>query len=160
MQAEPNVLLVAKDAIACMPLEVVPDLLDRVEFRRVSGKAFEMEPWKSIADRVDRWPLVNSASIPEQDDMSTQVLEQHAQELGNVDGLEVVLPELNVQAHPSASGRNRESRNRRDSVMLVVVPNDRRMALRIPSPTARWDQHEAALIEEGDVGAKSSRFFL
>jgi hypothetical protein len=58
------------------------------------------------------------------------------------------------------TGRDRESRNRRDSVMLVVVPNDRRMAPRIPSPAAHRDQHEAALIEEGEVGGQSSRFFL
>lgn len=44
--------------------------------------------------------------------------------------------------------------------MLVVVPHDRRLSSRIPSPTARWDEHEAALIEEGNVGATSSRFFL
>jgi len=160
MQAEPNVLLVARDGIGGMPLEVVPDLLDRVEFWCVSGKAFEVEPWKSIADRVDCWPFVNLASIPEQDDMSAQVLEQHAQELGHVNGLEVILPEPDVQAHAGASGRNRQRRDGRDSVMLVVVPDDRRVSPRIPSPAARRDQHEAALIKEGDVGAKSSGFFL
>jgi hypothetical protein len=95
-----------------MPLEVVPDLLDRVEFRRISGKAFELEPRKGPADRRDRWSLVDTASIPEQNDMSAQVLEQYAQELGHVNSLEVVLPELNVQAHASAPGRNRESRDR------------------------------------------------
>ena len=44
--------------------------------------------------------------------------------------------------------------------MPIVVPNDRRTSLATPGPTTRRDEHEAALIEEDDVGAKSSGFFL
>lgn len=44
--------------------------------------------------------------------------------------------------------------------MLVVVPDDWRLSPRIPRPTPRRDQHEPTLIEEGDVGPKSSSFFL
>jgi hypothetical protein len=160
MQAEPNVLLVAQDPVAGMALEVVPDLLDRVEFGRVSGEALEMEPRKCIANRMDCWTFVNPAAIPEQDDMSPKVLEQQAQEWGHVYGLEVVLLEAGVQAHAGASGRHRERRNGRDPVVLIVVPDDGRMSPRAPSPATRRDQHETALIQEGDVGAKSSGFFL
>ena len=160
MQVESNNLFVTKEGVTGVPLEVVLDLLDRVGFWRVSGKAFEVEPWKCSADRIDGWPFVNSASIPEQDDMSAQVLKQHAQELGHGNGLKIVLPELNIQAHAGALGRNRECRDRRNAVMLLVVPNTRRMSPRIPSTTTRRDEHEATLIKEGDVGSKSSGFFL
>ncbi len=93
-----------------MPLEVVPDLFGRVKFRRVAGRAFGMKPWKGIADHVDGRSVVNSVFIPEQDDLPAQVLEQHTQELSHMNGLEVVLPELNIQVRPGAVGCNRECR--------------------------------------------------
>ncbi|MDO8478334.1 MAG: hypothetical protein Q7W02_19470, partial [Candidatus Rokubacteria bacterium] len=92
--------------------------------------------------------------------MATQVPEQRSQEFRHLDCLEVVLPKLDVQTHASASGCDRECRNCRDSVVPVVVPNDRWVSLDPPCPATCRDEHEAAFIEEYDVGAKSSRFFL
>src|SRR6266478_1047175 len=143
-----------------MPLEVVPDLLDRIEFGCVAGEALEVKPGKGIAHRVDGRPLVNLPAIPEQDDGSTQVGEQQTQEPGHVHGFEVVLSKLKVETQAGTLGRNREGRDGRDPVVLVVVAHDRRASSRAPRPTARRDEHEAALIEEDDVGAKPSGFFL
>jgi hypothetical protein len=37
--------------------------------------------------------------------------QQHAQEFRHLNGVDVVLPKLNVQSHPGAFGRNRKRRN-------------------------------------------------
>src|SRR5882672_23542 len=143
-----------------MPLEVVPELLDRIEFGCVAGEALKVKPGEGLAHRVDGRSLVNLSTIPEQDDGSTQMGEQQTQELGHVHSLEVVLSKLDVEAQARALGRNREGRDDRDPVVLVVVAHDRGASSRAPRPPARWNEHEAALIEEGDVGAKPSGFFL
>ena len=140
MQAEANVLLAPEEAVSRMSLEVVPDLLDRIEFGCVGGEAFEVEPGESVAHRVDRRSLVNLSAIPEEDDLPTQMLEQHTQELGHVHGLEVVLSKLDVQAQAGTPGRDRERRDGRDPVVLVVVANDRGAPSRVPGPTARGNK--------------------
>ena len=71
MQLESNILLVAKKTVSRMPFEVVPDLLNRVEFRSITGKTFEVKPGERMADRIDRRPLVDPASVPDQDNLST-----------------------------------------------------------------------------------------
>lgn len=79
-----------------MPLEVVPDLLSRVEIGRVTWKPFEVEPGIGIADRVDMGSLVNLTAVPQQDDMATQVPKQVSQECRHLACLEVVLSKLDV----------------------------------------------------------------
>ena len=118
MHCEPNVLLATQEAVPRMPLEVVPELLDRIEFGCVAGKALEVEPGKGITHRVDGRSLVNLSTIPEQDDGSTQMGEEQAQELGHVHGLEVVLSKLKVEAQARTLGRHREGRDGRDPVVL------------------------------------------
>ena len=130
VHCESNVLLATKDAVPCMPLEVIPELLDRIEFGCVAGEALEVEPGEGIAHRVDGGSLMNLSTIPKQNDGPTQMGEQQAQELGHVHGLEVVLSKLNVEAQASTLGRHREGRDGRDPVVLVVVANDRGLSSR------------------------------
>ena len=88
------------------------------------------------------------------------MFEQQAQELGDVDGLEVLLTKLDIQPHAGSPGSDGQGRNRRNPVVLVVVPNDRGPAFGTPGPTTCRDEHEAAFIHEDDVGSKPSGFFL
>jgi hypothetical protein len=122
MQVESNVLFVSQEAVSRMALEIVPDLFDRVEFRRIAWESLQVKPRKCLADSLDGWSLVDSASIPEENDVTAQVTQQHAQELGHLNGVEVVLPKLDVQAHPGALGRNRKRRHGGDPIVPIVVP--------------------------------------
>ena len=119
-----------------------------------------MKPGIGIADRVDVGSLVNLTTVPQQDDMATQVPEQLSQEFRHLACLEIVLPKLDVKTHASTLGCDSERPDGRDSVMPIVVTNNRGMAFRAPRPATRRDEHEATFIEEYDVGAKFSRFFL
>src|SRR2546422_332233 len=128
-----------------MSIEVVPDLLDGIEFGRVGGEVLEVKPGEGVAHRIDGTSLVDLSAIPEQDDVSTQVGEQQAQEPGDVHSLEIVLPKLKVETQARTPGYNREDRDGRDPVVLVVVANDRGASSRVPSPTARRNEHEPGI---------------
>jgi len=78
MEVEPDILFMAKKAVGRMPLEVVPHLLDGVELRGITGKPFEMEPGIRTANRVDERPLVNTSPVPDQNDVSSQMLKEQA----------------------------------------------------------------------------------
>lgn len=115
--------------IPCVPqqtvgraaFEVVPDLLRRIELRRIRWELFQVQPGVSLAHRLDGWPPVNRATVPEHDDGSSKMPQERAQEGGDVKGLEVARLEAHVQAQVLALGRNGERRQCRDAVMLVVV---------------------------------------
>jgi len=50
--------------------EVVPKLLDRIEFGGLGRQLFKMEAGVGSLDLLDRRPLVNRALIPEEDDVA------------------------------------------------------------------------------------------
>ena len=51
-----------------MALEVVPDLLGRVEFRGILGKELGLQAGMAVQHLPDRRPLVDLALVPQQDD--------------------------------------------------------------------------------------------
>src|SRR3990172_9078348 len=103
---------------------------------------------------------MNRAPIPNEDDMPAQMFEQQSEKLRHLRGFEIILSTLHVEAHSGALGRHGPRRDRGDAIMPIVVADDRRATLRAPRSTACRNEHEAAFIEERDVGAKSSGFFL
>jgi hypothetical protein len=65
-----------------------------------------------------------------------------------------------VEAEPFVASRYSECSKSGDAVVTIVVAHDGCLAGDSPGPTAAWNEQKAALIEEGEVGAKSSPFFL
>jgi len=57
-----------------MAFEVIPELLDRVEFGGVGRELFNMEAGIGSPDRRDRRPLMNGPAIPEEDDVAPHVV--------------------------------------------------------------------------------------
>lgn len=96
MQVESNVLFAAQDTVARVPLEVVPDLFRRIEFRGVGGEAFEVKPGIGILNCPDVRSLMNRAPIPNEDDMPAQMFEQQSEKLRHLRGLEIILSTLHV----------------------------------------------------------------
>jgi hypothetical protein len=50
VKVESNVLLVAKHAVACVPLEIVPNPFGGIEFRSVGWEAFKVK-WNTPGTR-------------------------------------------------------------------------------------------------------------
>ena len=160
MQAETDVLFVLKQTVGCVPLEVVPDLLDRVEFGGVLWERLDMQPRIVLKQFSDRWTFVDAPLVPKQDDRTAQVAQQLTQELGHVESLEIVLLKTQVKAHVFANRRYGERRQRRDAIMTIAVSNDGRATLRTPGSTTRGNEQEATFIEEDQMGPTSLSFFL
>src|SRR3990170_4294030 len=74
--------------------------------------------------------------------------------------LKVVLLEPEIQTHVFADGRDTEGGQGGNTVVPVVVMNDRGLPCRPPRPSAGRNEQKAAFIEENQVGPKSLRLFL
>lgn len=161
MKGKPDVLFVQEEAVAAMPFEILPDLFNRIEFRRVSREPFNMEPWMSLKNRPNERALVDFPVVPEQYDFSSEVAEHCAQEPGHMRCLEVLLLKAYIEPHVLLDSGDREGCQSRDAIVLVAIEHDGRIALRTPGPMTRRDDQEAALVKEDEVGTKfSAPFFL
>jgi hypothetical protein len=140
LQAAADLLCVPQQAIRGVAFEVVPDLLRRIELRRIRWELFQMQPGIGLAHCLDRRSAMNAAAVPEEDDMAAQVPQQHSEELGHVDGLKVVRLEAEVEAQVLALRGHGEGGQRRDPVMLVAIGDDGGLSCGSPRPAARGDE--------------------
>jgi hypothetical protein len=155
VQAAADIPLVPRQAVGRMPFEVVPELLDGIEFWGVSWELFDLQAGVGLLHCRDRRPPVNRALIPQQDDMTSQMVQERPQKVGHVHGGEVVRLKPDVQAPMLPVRRDSERRQRRDPIVFVGVADERRLPLRCPRAPARRDKEKAALIQEGQMGPKS-----
>jgi hypothetical protein len=159
-QATAEVSPVAQQTVRGVAFEVVPHLLDGIQFRRIRGELFHVQPGMGLAHRLDGRAPMNRAAIPEQDDGSPEMPQKRPQERGHIEGLEVVRLKADVQAQVLAFGRDRQGRQRRNPIVLVIVGEDRCVPHGRPGPATGRDEQKAALIQESEMGPKSSGFFL
>jgi hypothetical protein len=158
-QAAADIPLVPRQAVGGVAFEVVPELLDRIELGGVSWDLCNMSAGVGLLHRRDRWPPVNRALIPQQDDLTSPLAQARPQKVGHGHGGEVVRREPDVQAHVPPLRRDRERRQRREPLVLVDVAEDRRLPWRGPRAPARREKEKAALIPEGQTGPQSSGLF-
>ena len=143
VQGRTKVLLGEMQAVRTVSFEVLPDLLDRVEFRCVARKPLDLEPRVSPKDGGDQWPLVYASVVPEHNYVSPQVTQQCSEKLCHVDGLEVLMLKPNIQSHVLADGGDRQGSEGGDTIVSVAIEDDGCIALWSPGPVASRDEHEA-----------------
>jgi hypothetical protein len=159
MEAHSNILLGEGQAVRCMAFEIVPDLFNGIEIRRVTRKPFDMESRIVCQNLPDLRPFVNLPTIPKEDYGSSDVTEHCPQEFRYMSSLEVVLLETGVNTHVFTPGRDGEGRQCRYAVMAITVTDNRSLAHWTPGTTSRRNKQESALIQKGEVGAKFYSFF-
>ena len=160
MKSIADVFSMAGLTVGGAPFEIVPDLLNRVEFRSIAGEPFDMEAGVVLSQSGQVRSLVDATPVPQQDDVPPQVMKQLPQKSGHVQGLKVVLLEADVKPQMLADRRDGKSRQGRNAVVFVVITDDRRLPPWPPRSPAGGDEQKAAFIEKGQMGPKSYGLFL
>lgn len=119
-----------------MTFEIVPDLLGRIELRRRRRQLFDLPPGVGLAPRREGRTPMHRAALPRQDDLSPQMPPERSKTASDREGLEGARLEAEGQAQVLALWGYRESRQRREAVMVVVVWDDRHVPLGGPGPAA------------------------
>lgn len=161
MNARSKLIDVLRRSVGQMTLGVRPYVFGGVQLRGIAGETMHVQPTAALADVVLHELLVmDRAAIPEQDDRTAQVPLQAAEELEDLETADVLAVELHIQAHVSSAGRDCESRDGGDAVPPIAVMQQRSPALGGPRASNSRDQEKAAFVDEGEIGAQPTCFFL
>lgn len=110
--------------------------------------------------RLNVFSSVDGASIPKTFHVAAQVTQEVPQERQDFLAGEVGRVELDIPSQATTGGRDGDSRNRRDPVPFVAVPEPRGLADRRPRLGHSGDKQEAAFIEKDQVRVPRVGFFV
>lgn len=159
-QREHQVVAIAGPSVGEFLLGQLPDAFVGVELRGICREAFQAQPLGSATEILDQSASVGAATVPEDDHVAAQVLEQMAQEIAGLCLLDVLLVELKVEVQAPAFGGDRNARDRRDPVTTVEVAQDRRLANGSPALGNGGGQQEARFVGENEVGTQPRSVFF
>ena len=152
---------VIRGAVRGRTLDVVPDELVWIELGSVARKEMRLKARVSSQEIACRGALVGRTAVPEQNDRTTQVLEQLPEESRHMRRLDVLAAvEPGVEGSSPSLWRYADGRDSRNLAPAAMATQERRLALRRPCPNHVWDREKAAFVEKGQVGSKSFGFFL
>ena len=127
----------------------------------VSGEMLKVKTRMCFAEVTDRFPLVDLAVVPNDDDVPAKVSEQIAEKPTDLLASDVVIVQLVVETHSLVARTDRQSGNDRYPVMLVAVAGLRCLPTGRPGFADGAHQHEPGFVDEDEVGAQvRSPFFM
>ena len=137
-----------------------PDEFVGVEFWSIGWEGLDTQPPLLAQEVLDDEALVGGAPIPKQHHRSPQVPKQTSQEPNDLHARDVDAVEAEIESKPPATGRDSDSGDGRDPIVPVAVSEDRGLPNRRPRLADVRHEEEAAFVEKGEMGPKSSGFFL
>jgi hypothetical protein len=103
---------------------------------------------------------MDGGSIPQQDHGPPEMFEQFFKERPNIQTGEIPCPELQIKSQPSSFRGYRQRTDRGNPILFVQVVEDRSFPFWSPGTTNVWNEQEARLINEDQMGSKSFGVFL
>ncbi len=136
-------------------LAVCPDVLHRIQFRRIRREIFRLQAPSLVADELLRdFAAVAREPIPNQQDVAINVAEQMLEELDDLLGLDGLFEDLKVEIPEGDAGDDGQS------LPVEVELEYGRLPSRRPGAPPVRPLAQAALIYEDDRPALFLGFFL
>lgn len=119
-----------------------------------------MEALGAGTELANQQAAMGIGTIPENEDLASEVSEQVSQEVARLQLSDVIGVELKVEIQSLAGWRNRDPRDGRDAVTPIEVMDRRRLADRSPSGSNGGCQLESRFIDEDEVGTQPLGVFF
>ena len=119
-----------------------------------------MQAWMAATNVGDGPPMVNRASIPDEDDVATEMAQQVTQEDRDFDIREIVRMQVEIEPEVVAAGADGDRGNRRHAIPTGPMVHHWRLAAGGPRAAHGRGQLEAGFIGEHEMGIQPPRFFL
>jgi hypothetical protein len=119
-----------------------------------------MDSWIPDKALFNFLSAVNGGPIPQQDHGSPEMSEQPLEERPNIQTGEIPSPKPKIKSHPLSLWGYRQGTDRGNPVLFVEVIEDGGFPFRSPSAPNVWNEQEARLIKEDQMGPTSFGLFL
>jgi len=138
-----------------MGFEMAPQILDGVEFRRVSWQAFQDDALAGGGDEVlDQQAAMNRRAIPKDKDFAGDMPLQVPEELNDLGAFDAALVDLKVKPP------QRQPANDRKAFPVEGLVQHRRLPARGPGADARRTGAQPAFINEDDSSSLLAGLFF
>jgi len=108
----------------------------------------------------DFFTSMDGPPIPQQDRGAPEMFEQFFKERTDIETVKVPRPKPEIESQAFPFRGYRQSTDGGNPVLFVEVIEDRGLSFGSPSATDVWNEQEARLIDEHQMGPKSFGFFL
>src|ERR1700677_277968 len=145
------------------PFQPTPQRLDGVEHRCIRRQPLQLQPIGELPHQItDRVAFVHRAAVPDDHETPGQILQHGLQEGRHVPAIEVtVVQGPGEQAQPITAGRQPHRRGDRDLLAASALLHQLGgLPTRRPGPPRQRSHQQAALVDQGEVGALPPGFFL
>ena len=119
-----------------------------------------MNPRMFEKELLDFFTSMDGPPIPQQDHGAPEMFEQFFKERTDIQTVKIPRPKPEIKSQAFPFWRHRQSTDGGNPVLFVEVIEDRGVSFGSPSATNVWNEQEARLIDEDQMGPKSFGFFL
>lgn len=147
-------------AVRHVPFPMSPNLLRRIQLRRIRREPMHSEPTMSAKEVLGNPTCMRSTSIPKQYDRPAQMTQQMPQKPNDFRAFDVMAMKTDIQSKPPKSRRYGQGGNRRNSIAPVMMPDYRSFSHRCPRFTDVGSKKKSAFIEKRQMGPMSFCVFL
>jgi hypothetical protein len=161
MEPPPEISRVSRNTVRHSPLHVVPDKFVGIEFRCIRRQKERVKARPRPKELGHSSCTMLLPTVPEQDDRAAKMPEKVAEKPDDLLRSDVLLwVELTVQPEATVLRRHGQGGDCRDLGPMAGGHQNGCPAPGSPGAADRWDEKEAALIQESQVGSKLCGFFL
>lgn len=139
---------------------LIPNILHRIELRRVGWKPFNLEPRSAILKESSGGGAVSRQAIPHQNDWTAEMPMDIADKSNEIRSPRIVIQKFVVHSQPQRPGRTCDGGDCRNAVASVPGTLNGRVASRCPHSSSRRLQQKAAFIEKNQASLTFEALFL
>ncbi len=134
---------------------IAPDVLDRIEFRRIGRQVIERQATLLARDEFPDQPTaMNLGAISDHQQLARQVAQQSTEKVHRLGGADGVRVEPEIESPPSDAGGSREH------LPVEMILQHRSLSARRPSPHPMGPFAQPAFVDKDDGAPLAERFFL
>lgn len=153
-------LHVAESSVRQTAFRLGPDSLIGIELRRIARKIFHMQACHPSSEFPERFSFMDPSIIQKNHDRSTQMAQELAEEIANVETGNIALLKSVVKPQALNPRADRDRRDDRHFVTAHEMPEQRRLAAGGPGLHDIGNQEEPRFIKKNEVGAQPRSVFF
>ena len=132
-------------------IEMIPDAFVGIQFGGIGRESHQMKTACARKKFLHRIAAMDLAVVQENDEMAGHLPKQMTKEESDFLALDIVPIELTIEGTVKPLGTHRDTGDGGDSVMTVMIGQDRGLAHRAPGTTDGGNQQETGFVNKDNV---------